>query len=74
MVNKKYKVGDKVYVHPGESSRVCYIRATITELDDGVFGGYELRAFEQDLPGIFMFNVWDDELLPRDSKKEEETS
>lgn len=64
----KFKVGDKVYVNPG---RFCtcknYIRATITEVTSD--WGYHLRTFVQDLPGLFMFNIWDKDLLPRTNKK-----
>ena len=68
--NTQYKVGDKVYVHPciGEESSFFkyYIRATITDLDERF--GYLLRAFKEDLPGIYMFNIWDVDLLPRSDK------
>jgi hypothetical protein len=65
----KFKVGDKVYVDPGKPTFAFtnYIRATVTEIStDG--WGYHLRAFEQDLPGIFMFNIWDKDLLSRTDK------
>lgn len=65
----KFKVGDKVYVDPGKPTFAFknYIRATVTEVTtDG--WGYHLRAFEQDLPGIYMFNIWDKDLLPRTNK------
>ena len=63
--NQKFKVGDKVHVDPGEYTRAFkhYIRATITEIDEVC--GYRLRAFQQDLPGIYMFNIWDKDLSPR---------
>lgn len=63
-----FNVGDKVYVKPSEHSIFdnC-IRATVTEIStDG--WGYHLRAFKKDLPGIFMFNMWDKDLLPRTGK------
>lgn len=66
---KNFKVGDKVYVDPGKPTHAFenYIRGTITEIStDG--WGYHLRAFEEDLPGIFMFNQWDYTLLPRTDK------
>lgn len=64
-----FKVGDKVYVKPSEPAIFRdFIRARVTEIStDG--WGYHLRAFTQDLPGIFMFNQWDKDLIPRDSKK-----
>lgn len=65
----KFKVGDKVYVVPltHTTMRTC-IRAVVTEVgDDG--WGYHLRAWECDLPGIYMFNIWDKDLEPRTSKK-----
>lgn len=63
----KFKVGEKVYVVPGEPSilKTC-IRATITEIDEK--WGYHLRAFKQDLPAIFLFNIWDKDLMPRTGK------
>src|SRR4051812_22296329 len=64
----KFKVGDKVYVKPDESSIFPnWIRATVTETGDPKWG-YHLRAFRQDLPGIYMFNIWDKDLLLRTSK------
>jgi hypothetical protein len=65
----KFKVGDKVYVGSDSPNSVFknYIRATITEIDKGKWG-YHLRAFKQDLPGIYMFNIWDKDLLPRTDK------
>lgn len=64
-----FKVGDKVYVKPSESCVFRdFIRATVTETGDPKWG-YHLRAFEQDLPAIFMFNMWDKDLIPRTSKK-----
>jgi hypothetical protein len=65
---KNFKVGDKVYVVPLTPTVMdTCIRATVTEItDDG--WGYHLRAFESDLPGIFMFNIWDKDLHPRTSK------
>ncbi len=63
-----FKVGDKVYVDPGDTFVFKnYIRATVTEVStDG--WGYHLRAFQQDFPGIYMFNQWDKDLLPRTGK------
>lgn len=64
-----FKVGDRVYVKPGEFSCLKdFIRARVTEVGDDKWG-YHLRAFTQDLPGIFMFNIWDKDLIPRTSKK-----
>lgn len=66
--NTQFKVGDKVYVDPGPMSLMeNYIRATITGLDE-TNNGYLLRAFEQDLPGIHMFNIWDKDLVLRSNK------
>lgn len=74
----RFSVGDKVYVAHQDSCYECgklkdtytvftnHIRATITEIDDR--WGYHLRAFRQDLPGIYMYNVWDYQLSPRISK------
>ena len=64
-----FKIGDKVYVKPSEPVIFRdYIRATVTEVgDDG--WGYHLRAFEQDLPAISLFNIWDKDLIHRTSKK-----
>lgn len=64
-----FKVGDRVYVKPSEPVVFRdFIRARVTEIStDG--WGYHLRAFTQDLPGIFMFNQWDKDLIPRTSKK-----
>ncbi len=66
----KFKIGDKVYVSPGRPTYAFtyYIRATVTEVGQDDWG-YRLRAFEQDLPAIYMFNIWDEDLLPRSSKK-----
>lgn len=66
--NQKFKVGDKVHVHAGEYTETYkhYIRATITGIDEKM--GYLLRAFEKDLPGIYMFNVWDSQLVYRTGK------
>ena len=63
-----FKVGDKVYVVPNHitTMKTC-IRATVTEVDSK--RGYFLRAFESDLPGIYMFNIWDKDLEIRTSKK-----
>lgn len=68
LTTKNFKVGDKVYVHPGRPTVAFtnYIRATVTEINGE--WGYHLRAFKQDLPGIFMFNIWDKDLLPRTNK------
>ncbi len=66
---KKFKVRDKVYVVPLTMNSVgmdyC-IRAVVTEVDEK--HGYFLRAFEKDLPGIHMFNIWDKDLELRTSK------
>ena len=63
---KKFKVGDKVYVKSNESYfREC-IRARVTEVSEK---GYHLRAFTQDLPGIYLFNIWDKDLIRRTNKK-----
>lgn len=66
----KFKKGDWVYVCPERP--VCsithFIRAIITEDDPDPEWGYRLRAFKQDLPGIWMFNIWDQDLMPRTSK------
>lgn len=63
---QNFKIGDKVHVAPNKPShcRTCYIRAVVTKVGDDK-DGYELEAFEEDLPGIYMFNVWDALLLPR---------
>lgn len=62
-----FKAGDKVHVLPSESSFFPYcIRATVTGISEK--SGYDLRAFESDLPGIYMFNIWDKDLLPRVGK------
>ena len=64
-----FKVGDKVYVNPGnrveggEEHFECYIRAKITGIDEKQ--GYLLKAFKQDLPGVYMYNIWDKDLIPR---------
>lgn len=65
---ERFNPGDKVYVVPTEFTFFpnC-IRATVTEKNDDGWG-YRLRAFESDLPGIFMFNIWDKDLQPRESK------
>lgn len=48
------------------------IRATVTEITtDG--WGYHLRAFREDLPGIYMFNMWDKDLQPRIDKTKKPT-
>jgi hypothetical protein len=67
-VSKNFKVGDKVYVEPDRPTRVFehYIRATVTSVDEKK--GYELRAFKEDLPGIYMFNIWDRNLILRVGK------
>jgi len=69
-----FKVGDKVYVVPLTHTLMknC-IRATITEADNNDGWGYRLRAFESDLPGIYMFNIWDKDLQPRIGKKNKPT-
>lgn len=65
----KFKVGDKVYVVPVTHTTFNYcIRATVTEVSTDKWG-YHLRAFESDLPAIFMFNMWDKDLIPRTDKK-----
>jgi hypothetical protein len=70
---KNFKVGDKVYVVPLTHTlmKSC-IRATVTEVNDDGWG-YRLRAFESDLPGIYMFNMWDKDLQPRVGKKNKPT-
>jgi hypothetical protein len=64
----RFKVGDKVYVHPSSSFTLLEncIRATITDISEN--NGYLLRAFKQDLPGIYMFNVYDYQLELRVGK------
>ena len=65
-----FKVGDKVYVKPSEPDCGLFpncIRATVTETGDPRWG-YHLRAFQQDLPVIYMFNMWDKDLIPRTNK------
>ncbi len=65
---KNFKVGDKVYIVPLTTTFFpnC-VRATVMEVgDDG--WGYRLRAFESDCPGIWMFDQWDKDLVPRTSK------
>ncbi len=72
--NTKFKIGDKVYVHCGDfpgDPDTLHIRATITGIDTH-FNGYLLRAFQQDLPGIYMFNVHDDQLSVRADKSKYE--
>lgn len=67
----KYKPGDKVYVIPSERGMSIFphcIRATVTGISKDSKTGYDLRAFASDLPGIFMFNIWDKDLLPRVGK------
>ena len=66
---KNFKVGDKVHVVPltFTTCKTC-IRATVIEVNDDGWG-YRLRAFESDLPGIFMFNIWDKDLRSRVGKK-----
>lgn len=64
-----FKPGDKVHVVPSdpESSFFPYcIRATVTGISEK--SGYDLRAFQSDLPGIYMFNIWDKDLVPRIGK------
>ena len=64
---KKFKVGDKVYVQPDKDSRIeSCIRSTIIAIRADM--GYMLKAFQTDLPGIWMFNIWDKDLLPRKDK------
>jgi hypothetical protein len=64
----KFKVGDKVHVVPTQPTLFTHcIRATVTEVNDDGWG-YRLRAFESDLPGIYMFNMWDKDLQPRVGK------
>lgn len=61
-----FKRGDKVYIYPGKCNHFThYIRATVVDVDDK---GYLLKSFQQDLPGIWTFNVWDIDLIPRTSK------
>jgi hypothetical protein len=70
---KKFKVGDKVHVVPTDKTLIPYcIRATVTEVNDDGWG-YRLRAFESDLPGIYMFNMWDKDLEPRVGKARKPT-
>lgn len=68
-----FKVGDKVYVVPLTPTIIPHcIRAVVTEIStDG--WGYRLRAFRQDLPGIYMFNIWDKDLIPRVGKANKPT-
>lgn len=68
LTTDKFKVGDKVYVVPtSETPCDTCIRAVVTEVStDG--WGYHLRAFKSDLPGIYMFNIWDKDLVPRKNK------
>lgn len=62
----KFKVGDKVHVLPQWPTSMHYcIRAVITDVDDC----YHLKAFLQDLPGVWMFNIYDKDLIPRINKK-----
>lgn len=70
---KKFKVGDKVYVVPLTPTFIpnC-IRAVVTEVGTDKWG-YHLRAFESDLPGVYMFNMWDKDLEPRTSKANKTT-
>ncbi len=69
----KFKVGDKVYVVPLTHTTIdTCIRATVTEVGTDDWG-YRLRAFESDLPGIYMFNMWDKDLEPRVSKAKKPT-
>ncbi len=73
LTTKKFKVGDKVYVVPTDPT-VCEtcIRATVTEVNDDGWG-YHLRAFRSDLPGLFLFNMWDKDLEPRTGKENKPT-
>lgn len=65
---KKFKVGDKVYVVPTGFTTFKYcIRAVVTEVNDDGWG-YRLKAFLKDLPGVYMFNMWDKDLEPRVGK------
>jgi len=70
----QFKIGDKVYVHPGEGSYSFkhYLRATIDDIGNCYIPNipkcYLLRAFKQDLPGLYMFNIWDCDLIPRKDK------
>ena len=70
---KNFNVGDKVYFVPNTFTLMknC-IRATVTEVNDDGWG-YRLQAFKSDLPGIYMFNIWDSDLLPRVGKKNKPT-
>jgi hypothetical protein len=69
----KFKVGDKVYVVPlTPTLMTTCIRGTITEVSDNGWG-YHLRAWKSDLPGIYMFNIWDKDLQPRTSKHQKLT-
>lgn len=69
----KFKVGDKVHVVPLTPTTMPYcIRAVVTEVDaEG--RGYFLRAFSSDLPGIYMFNIWDKDLELRVGKARKPT-
>jgi hypothetical protein len=81
--NENFKPGDHVYVIPDTNTRdyyrqhepnskktkekLHYIRATVTDLDENN-QGYNLRAFAADCRGIYMFNQWDRDLIPREGK------
>lgn len=68
----KFKVGDKVYVVPLTPTMMpTCIRAIVTEVDKE--RGYFLRAFTRDLPGIYMFNIWDKDLEIREGKAQKPT-
>lgn len=62
---KNFKVGDKVHVVPREFTPYEYcIRAVVVSINDC----YHLKAFLQDLPGVWMFNIWDGDLVLREGK------
>lgn len=65
--NLLYKVGDNVHVRSDDPRSTHNIRAVVTKVTTNGLG-YMLRAFQQDLPGIYMFNMWDRELVPRTGK------
>ena len=63
-----FNVGDKVHVLSDDPRSTYNIRAIVTEVSNDGWG-YRLRAFLKDLPGIYMFNMWDQELVPRTGKE-----
>jgi hypothetical protein len=61
-----FKVGDHVHVdHNYAMTFGHYIRARITGINNY---GYLLTAFKKDLPGIYMGNIWDKDLVIRKGK------